>query len=119
MTTFCRRGRTTGGPSRPGRYALECRLPWRRHRRLREGDPASKPHDAGILNNYAWVLATAPEDKLRDGHKALAMAIDACKQTDYKEDYILSTLAAAYAEIGRFQVGSEVRRPGRRRQAQP
>ena len=64
---------------------------------------ALKPHNAGILNNYAWVLATAPEDKLRDGHKALAMAIDACKQTDYKEDYILSTLAAAYAEIGDFK----------------
>ena len=61
-----------------------------------------KPHDFGILNNYAWVLATAPEDKLRDGHRALEMAIEACKQTEYKKDYILSTLAAAYAETGDF-----------------
>ena len=30
------------------------------------------------------------------------MATDACKQTDFKADYILSTLAAAYAEIGDF-----------------
>jgi len=62
-----------------------------------------QPHDVGILNNFAWVLATAPEEKLRDGHRALAMATDACRRTDYKEDYILSTLAAAYAETGDFE----------------
>ncbi len=62
-----------------------------------------QPHDVGILNNYAWVLATAPEDKLRDGHRAVALATDACRQTEYKQDYILSTLAAAYAETGDFE----------------
>ncbi len=61
-----------------------------------------QPHDYGILNNYAWVLATAPEDKLRDGRRALDMATEACKLTDYKADYILSTLAAACAETGDF-----------------
>jgi tetratricopeptide (TPR) repeat protein len=62
-----------------------------------------KAHDVGILNNFAWVLATAPEDNLRDGHRAVALATDACRQTDYKQDYILSTLAAAYAETGDFE----------------
>jgi tetratricopeptide (TPR) repeat protein len=62
-----------------------------------------EPHDVGLLNNYAWVLATAPEDNLRDGHRAIAMATDACRQTEYKADYILSTLAAAYAETGDFE----------------
>jgi len=62
-----------------------------------------QPHDVGILNNFAWVLATAPEEKLRNGHRALALATDACRQTDYKEDYILSTLAAAFAETGDFE----------------
>ena len=62
-----------------------------------------QPHDVGILNNFAWVLATAPEDNLRDGHRALALATDACRQTEYKQDYILSTLAAAYAETGDFE----------------
>ncbi len=61
-----------------------------------------QPHDVAILNNLAWVFATAPEDNLRDGHRALALATDACRQTDYKQDYILSTLAAAYAEMGDF-----------------
>ncbi len=60
-------------------------------------------HDVGILNNYAWLLATAPEEKLRDGQRAVVLATDACKQTDYKQDYILSTLAAAYAETGDFE----------------
>ena len=62
-----------------------------------------QPHDVGLLNNFAWVLATAPEDNLRNGHRALALATDACRQTDYKQDYILSTLAAAYAETGDFE----------------
>ena len=61
-----------------------------------------RPHDYGILNNYAWVLATAPEDKLRDGRRAVDMATEASRLTDYKADYILSTLAAAYAETGDF-----------------
>ena len=61
-----------------------------------------QPHDVGILNNFAWLLATAPEDNLRDGHRAVALATDACRQTEYKQDYILSTLAAAYAETGDF-----------------
>ncbi|MEI8374295.1 MAG: tetratricopeptide repeat protein [Planctomycetota bacterium] len=60
-------------------------------------------HDIGILNNFAWLLATAPEDNLRDGRRALALATDACRQTEYKQDYILSTLAAAYAETGDFE----------------
>jgi len=76
----------------------------RRAEAIAEYDKALKlkPGDYGLLNNYAWVLATAPEDKLRDGRRALSMATDACKQTDYKRDYILSTLAAAYAETGDF-----------------
>jgi tetratricopeptide (TPR) repeat protein len=61
-----------------------------------------QPHDVGILNNFAWLLATAPEKKIRDGRRAVELATDACKQTDYKKDYILSTLAAAYAETGDF-----------------
>jgi tetratricopeptide (TPR) repeat protein len=61
-----------------------------------------QPHDVGILNNYAWLLATAPEKKIRDGRRAVELANDACKQTEYKKDYILSTLAAAYAEAGDF-----------------
>jgi len=55
-----------------------------------------------LLNNYAWVLATSPDDKLRDGRRAIELATEACKLSDYKAAYILSTLAAAYAETGDF-----------------
>jgi tetratricopeptide (TPR) repeat protein len=61
-----------------------------------------QPKDVGILNNLAWVLATAPEQKLRDGKRALLLATEASQLTEYKQDYILSTLAAAYAETGDF-----------------
>jgi len=61
-----------------------------------------RPDDPGILNNFAWVLATSPKDELRNGRRALEMAERACKLTDYQQAHILSTLAAAYAELGDF-----------------
>lgn len=62
-----------------------------------------KPDDSGLLNNLAWVLATSPEDNLRDGRRALELATKACELTQYKEAHILSTLASAYAELGDFE----------------
>jgi tetratricopeptide (TPR) repeat protein len=62
-----------------------------------------KPKDVGILNNLAWVLATSPDDKLRDGKRAVELATQACEATAYKMPHILSTLAAAYAESGDFK----------------
>jgi tetratricopeptide (TPR) repeat protein len=61
------------------------------------------PKDPGILNNLAWVLATSPDEKVRDGKRAVAMATEACELTDYKLPHILSTLASAYAETGDFE----------------
>jgi tetratricopeptide (TPR) repeat protein len=58
--------------------------------------------DDGILNNLAWVLATSPDAKLRNGRRAIELATEACKLTEYKLPHILSTLAAAYAETGDF-----------------
>ncbi len=62
-----------------------------------------EPEDSGLLNNFAWVLATSPNDKVRDGKRALEMATKACEKTDYKRPHILSTLAASYAETGDFE----------------
>jgi tetratricopeptide (TPR) repeat protein len=53
-------------------------------------------------NNLAWLLATCPQDDLRDGPRALEEAQLACELSDWKESYCLGTLAAAYAEVGRF-----------------
>ncbi len=62
-----------------------------------------EPADDSILNNFAWVLATSPDDKLRDGARAIKLATKACEVTEYKKAHILSTLAAAYAETGDFE----------------
>jgi tetratricopeptide (TPR) repeat protein len=61
------------------------------------------PEDSGIENNLAWVLATSPDEKVRDGKRAVVLATHACEATQYKAAYILSTLAAAYAETGDMQ----------------
>jgi tetratricopeptide (TPR) repeat protein len=60
------------------------------------------PSDLAALNNLAWLLATAPEASLRDGGKALGMARQADLQTGGENMVILHTLAAAYAETGKF-----------------
>ncbi len=61
------------------------------------------PDEMSLLNNLAWVLATSPEDGLRDGKRAVELATKACKLTEYKTPHILSTLAAAFAENGNFE----------------
>jgi tetratricopeptide (TPR) repeat protein len=61
-----------------------------------------EPKEQGVLNNLAWLLATSPDAKLRDGKRAVQLATQACERSHYKLAYILSTLAAAYAETGDF-----------------
>jgi len=61
-----------------------------------------RPKDSALLNNFAWVLATSPVDALRNGKRARELAEEACKLTDHKQGHILSTLAAACAELGDF-----------------
>jgi tetratricopeptide (TPR) repeat protein len=66
----------------------------------------SLKHDADsthVLNNLAWVLATSPDDKVRDGRRSIELAKKACELTSYKEAHIVSTLAAGYAETGDFE----------------
>ncbi|MBO7725347.1 MAG: tetratricopeptide repeat protein [Thermoguttaceae bacterium] len=64
---------------------------------------ADHPGDSGSLNNYAWLLSTCPDDGVRDGAKALDLATRAAEGTNFRESYVLSTLAAAYAETGDFE----------------
>ena len=60
------------------------------------------PNLTGPLNNLAWVLAASPDDELRNGAEAVRLAERACKLTHYDEPLFIGTLAAAYAESGRF-----------------
>jgi len=74
--------------------------------KLREDEELDES-DVNVLNNFAWVLATSPVDNLRDGSRAVELATKACEITEYKKAYILSTLAACYAELGEFDTAIE------------
>ena len=60
------------------------------------------PNLTGALNNLAWILASNPNDDLRDGAEAVRLAERACELTHYGQPLFIGTLAAAYAESGRF-----------------
>jgi tetratricopeptide (TPR) repeat protein len=54
------------------------------------------------LQHLAWIAATDGRPELRNGAQAVEMAARACKLTGQKRPAMLLTLAAAYAEAGRF-----------------
>ena len=54
------------------------------------------------LNNRAWSYATSVEAGLRNGPLAVQLAERACELTHYQTSIYIGTLAAAYAEAGRF-----------------
>jgi tetratricopeptide (TPR) repeat protein len=56
-----------------------------------------------LLNNLAWLLATSPNDAIRDAARAITLAEKACEATEWKEGHIISTLAAGHAEKGDFE----------------
>jgi len=53
-------------------------------------------------NALAWLLATQPDPKLRDGRRAVTYAEKAVVATRRENAEYLNTLAAAYAEAGEF-----------------
>jgi len=53
-------------------------------------------------NNIAWLRATCPVEKFRDGKAAVELALKVCELTKNREGAYLDTLAAAYAEAGKF-----------------
>ncbi len=58
-----------------------------------------RPREA---NNLAWVLATAPDDSLRNADESLRLAKFACEATEFREPDLLDTLAAAQANAGNY-----------------
>ena len=61
-----------------------------------------QPHFLPALENQAWMMATWPEPSVRNGDKAVALAEQANQLSHGTAPQILRTLAAAYAETGRF-----------------
>jgi tetratricopeptide (TPR) repeat protein len=62
-----------------------------------------EPDLVGALNNLAWIRAANPQRELRNGPEAVRLAERACEVTKFKEPLLVGTLAAAYAEAGRFE----------------
>ena len=60
------------------------------------------PRYAWAFNNLAWLLATCPDPKIRDGKKAIELANQACELSEWKDAYHVDTLATAHAEAGDF-----------------
>lgn len=93
-----------------GSYDLALRY----HREALEASSPKGPNPELVAtnNNLAWLLATCPDDQVRDGVTALSHATSAITMiTDYWPDadkVILAssydTLAASYAEVGNFEL---------------
>jgi tetratricopeptide (TPR) repeat protein len=66
-------------------------------------DPAS----ALAFSGRAWLWATCPDAKFRDGKKAVGSVTRACELSEWKEAYNLGTQAAACAETGQFDKAIE------------
>ncbi|MFO0877672.1 MAG: tetratricopeptide repeat protein [Gemmataceae bacterium] len=60
-------------------------------------------HFANPHNNLAWLLATCPQDEVRNGEKAVLHAQRACELVSVENPQFLDTLAAAHAEQGNFE----------------
>jgi len=61
-----------------------------------------RPDSMSAGANLAWILASNPDPSLRDGARAVALALRADQLAGGQNPIILGTLAAAYAEVGKF-----------------
>lgn len=56
-----------------------------------------------VMNNLAWILATHPSPDVRNGPEAVRLAERVIQLTGRGDASTLDTLAAAYADVGRFE----------------
>jgi hypothetical protein len=75
---------------------------WRNDITLFERAVAVTADNWVAMNNLAWKLATCPDPRHRDGERAVLLAEEAVRLTGRNNAGFLDTLAAAYAEAGRF-----------------
>ncbi len=61
------------------------------------------PNDLQNQRSLAWLLATHPDDTVRHGVEALALARGIVEKTQGQVPLFLLTLSAAYAEVGDFE----------------
>ena len=71
-----------------------------------------QPDNGNALSNLAWVLATTPDDSLRDGSRAVQLAQRALRISGGRIPILFRTLAAAYAEDQQFPQAIETAEQG-------
>jgi|GEM_PF-1810636 len=67
-----------------------------------EGGLEKSPENVALQNMLARILATDPDDTVRNGARAVQVAKEAERLTAGRDCLVLDTLAAAYAETGDF-----------------
>ena len=70
----------------------------------------AEPDLLPVLNQAAWVMATSQEEAIRNGAEAVRLAERAVEVSGGREARILLTLAASYAEAGRYPKAVETAR---------
>lgn len=94
------------------RFAAESLDPSEQHEIFDALEPRfGEKHD--LYNNFAWLLATSPDESLRDPVRALRLARRAIELSPERNAYYLGTLAAAQAANGDFGVALESIRAAR------
>lgn len=68
----------------------------------------SAPDSLTVLRPLSSLLATAPQDDLRDGALAVTLAERAARLTQRKDPAVLATLGAGLAETGQFETAVQV-----------
>jgi tetratricopeptide (TPR) repeat protein len=71
---------------------------------------ALEPDNSAALSRTAWIQATSPDDALRNGAEAVRSGARAVELTGQTDAAALDSLAAAYAEAGRFPDAVETAR---------
>jgi len=71
-----------------------------------------QPDNGNALSNLGWVLATTPDDSLRDGSRAVQLAQHALRISGGRIPILFRTLAAAYAENQQFPQAIETAQQG-------
>ena len=63
----------------------------------------SDPDFALPLNNLSWLQSAGPDQSIRNGSRAVELALKLNRVTQEKNPFYVRTLAAAYAEAGQFE----------------
>jgi cytochrome c-type biogenesis protein CcmH/NrfG len=61
-----------------------------------------EPSNPSTLNDLAWMLATAKDNHVRDGRRAVSLATKSCTLSNWQNAFSIDTLAAACASAGNF-----------------